>query len=421
MPYSKRVVTTTGTHYDTIPNGTVCGRDSFIEVKLFIYKVPTKDITVISCDSFVSPGGKKVWYSSGIYTDVLKAQATCDTALTVNLTINKTQYTDVKESACDSFISVTNKVYKTTGMYSDTLQAMTGCDSIIRTDLTINNSSFTQVTKTTCKVAYVSPSGKYIWGKNGTYLDTLASVAGCDSVLEIKLTVDPWLTDEKVASCEPWVSPSGKYTYTTTGIYKDTLPVGGGCDSVITIDFTRNEPTAGNLVVSAAINRYYSPSGQFVWNTSGTYSDTIPNVNGCDSVISVDLTIQSVDLTIDKVSTGATLKVNAAGFTYQWLDCDNNYAVIPGATKQTYKATKAGNYAVIVGNQWNTDTSACVQQNLGIASKIPSDIQVYPNPNNGMFQVDLGSLYNDVLYLQVLDPRAKVIGHQKATRTTVDI
>ena len=67
---------------------------------------------------------------------------------------------------------------------------------------------------------------------------------------------------------------------------------------------------------------YTSPSGK-VWTTSGTYNDTVPNAAGCDSVMTFNLTIISVDNQVTK--TKDTLSV-AIGDAYQWLDCEYNYS-----------------------------------------------------------------------------------------------
>jgi len=40
---------------------------------------------------------------------------------------------------------------------------------------------------------------------------------------------------------------------------------------------------------------YLSPSGNYNWVNSGSYRDTIPNFFNCDSVISIDLTIESCE------------------------------------------------------------------------------------------------------------------------------
>jgi Secretion system C-terminal sorting domain len=409
LPLSKRKVYATGTYTDTLVNGTVCGRDSILVANIFIYTVPTKSITVTACDSFVSPSGKKVWTTSGKYEDVLVAAATCDTALTVNLTINYSKVTKIQHATCDSFISVTQRVYTQTGNYLDTLQTSLGCDSIIDLDLTITKSSLTKISPTVCSVSYVSPSGKHEWGVSGLYYDTLMSGVGCDSVLEINLTVDPYNELMNVSSCDPWTSPSEKHVYDQSGIYQDTLTASDLCDSLVLIVFTKLDPTTDTIKVLAAINKYHSPSGRYVWTTNGTYTDTIPNQAGCDSVITFDnLTIASFSL--DVTENGNDLTAVATGVDYQWLDCDDSYSKVIGATSKTFSVTKKGRYAVELGNEWNTDTSDCIEMTLGVDQlQNPYDIQLYPNPNNGIFTLDLSKIYQEVENIQVFNTKGEIL------------
>lgn len=68
--------------------------------------------------------------------------------------------------------------------------------------------------------------------------------------------------------------------------------------------------------------------------------------------------------------------------SYQWLDCNNNYAAINNETKQRYIATNSGSYAVVVTIGACSDTSACVNiivTNVPKLNKL-SEIIVYPNP-----------------------------------------
>ncbi len=420
LPLSKRKVTATGTYYDTLVNGTICGRDSILVAKVFIYTVPTKSLTVASCDSFISPSGRYVWDSTGTYTDILTAVGTCDTAVTVNLTINSSEITNLSAVTCDSFISVTNQIYRQTGNYFDTLQTVNGCDSVIALDLTINNSSLTKISPTVCKVSYQSPSGKYVWGVSGKYYDTLMSAALCDSVLEINLTVNPYESSDVVQSCDPWVSPSGKYVYDMSGIYVDTLIAGDKCDSLVTINFTKLEHTTGTLNVLAAINRYHSPSGRYLWTTTGMYNDTIPNMAGCDSVITFDLTIANFSL--DVTQNGNDLTAVATGVNYQWLDCDDSFKPVSGETSQTFSVKKKGKYAVELSNQWNADTSDCIEMNLGLEKDLnPYGIQIYPNPNSGHFTVNLGQVFDQVQFLQVFNSKGKMISENPVNRQFMEL
>lgn len=56
---------------------------------------------------------------------------------------------------------------------------------------------------------------------------------------------------------------------------------------------------------------------------------------------------------------GSVLTANQTGATYQWLDCDNNYAVINSETNQSYTPAVTGNYAVEVNMNGCVDTSDC--------------------------------------------------------------
>lgn len=135
--------------------------------------------------------------------------------------------------------------------------------------------------------------------------------------------------------------------------------------------------------VSATACFSYTSQGGFTWNNSGIYTDHIPNsgYNGiCDSLVIVNLTINTVDTSVTNNS--PTLMANAANATYQWVDCNNNYSAIGGATNQTFTATSNGNYAVIVTQNGCTDTSACQTiNNVGVREITKERIlNVFPNP-----------------------------------------
>ena len=156
----------------------------------------------------------------------------------------------------------------------------------------------------------------------------------------------------------------------------------------ITINVGNNSASS---ISPTACHSYTSPSGNYTWTTSNTYMDTIPNAVGCDSVMTINLTINTVsDLTT--TTTGVSISANNTGATYQWLDCNNSFAIIPGENNQAFTATANGSYAVELTENSCVDTSACVAiTTVGVIENAFGDaLKVYPNPTDGEMSIDLG-------------------------------
>ena len=144
--------------------------------------------------------------------------------------------------------------------------------------------------------------------------------------------------------------------------------------------------TDSNITI-VSCNSYTSPSGNYTWTNTGTYYDTIPNNAGCDSLITIDLTINSVNTSLTQI--GITLTANTSGANYQWLDCGNSYAIIPGETNQSFTPIINGNYAAEITENGCTDTSACYNIiSVEIIENISNiNVSIYPNPSTGKFTI----------------------------------
>jgi hypothetical protein len=156
-----------------------------------------------------------------------------------------------------------------------------------------------------------------------------------------------------------------------------------GCDSLITLNLTLN--SSSTTFSDSACNSYFF-NGQTLTN-SGTYFDTLLNVYGCDSLIALNLIINQADTTL--AQSGANFIANATGATYQWLTC-NPFQKIIGEVNQTYSATANGEYAVVVSQNGCTDTSACYTV-VGIGTntfELSNKIKIYPNPVFHTLQVE---------------------------------
>jgi hypothetical protein len=88
------------------------------------------------------------------------------------------------------------------------------------------------------------------------------------------------------SSCDDYTLNSN--TYTTTGTYTQTLTNVAGCDSTITLNLTINQPTTHTITTTECDS--YTLNGD-TYTASGTYTQIIENVAGCDSTITLNLTL----------------------------------------------------------------------------------------------------------------------------------
>jgi len=107
----------------------------------------------------------------------------------------------------------------------------------------------------------------------------------------------------------------------------------------------------GFAVLPGDTTQSYTPavSGNYaVIVTQGVCSDTSDCIDICGS------------LNTNIALSGPTIYALASGASYQWLDCNNGFAVLPGETNQSYTPAISGNYTVIVTQGVCSDTSACM-------------------------------------------------------------
>ena len=228
----------------------------------------------------------------------------------------------------------------------------------------------------------------YTWIDGNTYnannnaaMFTLTNFAGCDSVVTLDLTINNSniVTDVQLA-CDTYTWINGNTYNANNNVATFTLTNSAGCDSVVTLDLTINNSSVGTDTQIAC--------DSYTWIDGNTYNAnnnvatfTLTNALGCDSVVTLDLTISPIDITT--TAAGLTITASQVGVTYQWIDCNNSDAAISGETGQSYTAIANGDYAVILTGADCIDTSDSVTiAGVGIDETRDLNVSIYPNPNN---------------------------------------
>ena len=244
---------------------------------------------LIVCESYFWNGIN--YTESGTYTFDTTNAFGCDSVVTLDLTIlNSISGVDT-HTACDSFTWIDGNTYtESNNTATDTLVNALGCDSVVTLDLTILNSSSGTDVQTACDT-FTWIDGNTYTASNNTATDTLVNALGCDSVVTLDLTINYSSSGTDVqTACDTFTWIDGN-TYTeSNNTATDTLVNAMGCDSVVTLDLTILNSTSGTDVQTAC--------DSFTWIDGNTYTasnntatDTLVNALGCDSVVTLDLTI----------------------------------------------------------------------------------------------------------------------------------
>ena len=151
--------------------------------------------------------------------------------------------------------------------------------------------------------------------------------------------------------------------------------------------------TAENDDYVAKIDQLYGTQNittchAYTWIDGKTYTESISPANyyfkttsGQDTMVVLNLTFVNPDLSVTLDDNKLT--ASASGVNYQWLDCNDGYNPISGATQQTFNPTYNSSYAVEISSNECRDTSECFDVNVLSLNNDEQSINIYPNPTTG--------------------------------------
>lgn len=191
---------------------------------------------------------------------------------------------------------------------------------------------------------------------------------------------------------------SNSFTHTTVGTQTyQVTSTHNGCPIPSNVLTITSSPEINNSITATICEGDIYQVGSSVYSATGNYLDTLSSSAGCDSIVSLALTVQSINPAISQ--NGPLLTVSQTGAGYQWINCADNQP-ISGATSSSYTATVNGSYACVITIGNCSDTTECrVVDFTGIGElALLKNSVISPNPTTGNIFVT----WNNVNVLRII-------------------
>ncbi|TNE82458.1 MAG: T9SS type A sorting domain-containing protein [Bacteroidetes bacterium] len=412
----------------SIPSGTSTGSVTFTLYATGSWNYVGTD-TRTECNSYTWIDGNTYTSSNNTATHTLLGAAAngCDSTVNLDLTIVQSATGTDTRTECNSYMWIDGNHYTSsnnTATHTIVGGAANGCDSLVSLNLTIVNSATGTDTRTECN-SYLWIDGNNYTSSNNTATHTIVGGAanGCDSLVSLNLTIvnSATGTDTRTeCNSYTWIDGNNYTASNNTATHTIFGGAANGCDSLVSLNLTIVNSATGTDTRTEC-NSYTWIDGNNYTASNNTATHTIVGgaANGCDSVVSLDLTINRVSDLSTSVS-GITITANNTAATYRWLDCDDSNSVIPSETGQTFTAKRDGHYAVELTENGCVDTSECVTIfTVGILeNSFGPDLLIYPNPTTGNFSLDLGAVYENS-HVSINDIAGKLIASKTMTQSQI--
>ncbi len=273
----------------------------------------------------------------------------------------------------------------TSGVYTEVLATPYGCDSTVTLTLSIEPVNNVTINAAICSNTTYPFDGQQL-DSTGTYQATLINSVGCDSAVTLNLIVDGVINvtlNEGICAGDSYLF-NGQ-SLSVAGVYADTSTALGGCDSVTKLNLTVNSTVYTSRNASICDGQTYFFQGQSL-TSAGLYADTFIAITGCDSIVTLQLQVDTLPAKPMINAAAAELSTDSTATDYLWF---LNGVVISGANSATYTAAVTGFYQVSVA-----DAAGCLAlsdsifvNGVGIDVPLASGIKLYPNPSQGTFTI----------------------------------
>ncbi len=268
--------------------------------------------------------------TANTYTANYTSEFGCDSIYTLNLTVNPIYSFTESHSICQGeTYNWQGSDYTEANTYFASYTSEYGCDSIYTLNLTVNPVfSFTE-SQSICQGESYNWQGSDYTVAN-TYTANYISEFGCDSIYTLNLTVNPvYDFTENYSICQGETYTWQGSDYTVADTYTANYTSAFGCDSIYTLNLTVNPVYAFTENHSICEGDTYNWQGTD-YSVANTYYANYTSAFGCDSIYTLNLTVNLVYAFTESHSI-------CEGETYNWQGSDYTEA-------NTYTANYTSEY-----------------------------------------------------------------------------
>ena len=272
----------------------------------------SRNATICQGDPYILPNGELI-FEEGNYIDTIFSEIECDTIINTQITFGSSSE-DIIYRGCsgDSFsVQVGTETYNELNPSgTETFASYTGCDSVINIDLIYEDFGAIDFNMELCANDFETSfiiNGNIYDISNTTGIEYLVTSNGCDSIIYIDLQ---YVLEPSYSLIENIICENDNETFIINGnTYDANNPTGieiigdnVGCDSIVEINLTVLKETYFSYQVELCDN---SESSILINGNSYNIEtpngiEVIPNSDGCDSIIEITITpIQTTYTAID--------------------------------------------------------------------------------------------------------------------------
>ena len=245
-------------------------------------------------------------YKSDIYTTdtyvhhMRTADGYADSVYTRYVDVQQVKFTLIRDNICadangNNFYTFAGQNLKVGGVYRDTLSAANGCDSIVELHLSVNRPYYSFREEHIIEGQEVKAYGQ-TFTTDTVYTHNALTPNGCDSTMVLKVVVHP-MVDTTVTVCSNelpyiWINKwNGQATpLYAAGLYRNDTTMVNGQRMFYGLRLIVDTPSDTTIYREICEGDTYNFNNRYLGET-GEYRDTLANANGCDSVIILHLNV----------------------------------------------------------------------------------------------------------------------------------